>query len=360
MVKRGSVSNLSNLFPHFLAVSCLLFLGIPAFCQSKGDKGKEKSEVFAVVNGSRAITGKEVDDLLGPQLQELQEKIYFIRSTATNNLVIKALLEEEARARGITVDDLKKQLIPGKVEVPKSKVDEVYEENASLFANMSQDEAKERIRLDLESHEKMAKYKTAVEELRRKAKVEMFLSAPPPLMASVGADGPAKGSADAPVTIVVFSDFQCPYCKQAIPVLNQVMQAYGNDVRLIFKHLPLSSIHPQALGAAQAAVCAEKQGRFWDYHDRLFASSPNLSPLILEKIASDIGLNTGEFSSCLNGEESRSAVLRDLQVANKLGIQGTPTFVINGQVFKEAISFESVKKIINEESHKAKKTVEAK
>lgn len=354
-MKRGINPKLFMLLTAALSLVCVHLLEMAVLGQSGGGKGNQQAEVFAVVNGNRTITSKEVDDLLGAQLQELQEKIFFIRSTATNNLIIKALLEEEAKARGMTVDELKRQLIPGKVEVPQSKVDEVYDENASLFANMSQDEAKERIRLDLESHEKMARYKTAIEELRRRAKIEVFLSAPPPPMASVGTDGPTKGSADAPVTVVVFSDFQCPYCKQATPVLNQVMEAYGNNVRLVFKHLPLSSIHPQALGAAQAGVCAEKQGKFWDYHDRLFASSPDLSPAVLEKIASDIGLNTREFRSCIDDEESRSAILRDLQTAKKLGIQGTPTIVINGQILKEAVSFEVFKKVIDRELLKTKK-----
>ncbi len=290
MIPRKGLSNLYCLSLSVLFLFCSFSLGTITFGQCKDDKG----EVLASVNG-RVITAREVDELLGSQLQELQEKIYFIRKTATNNLIIRVLLEEEATARGITVDNLKKQLIPSKVEVPQSRVDEVYDENANLFANMSQDEAKERIRLDLESHEKMAKYRAAVEELRKKAKVETFLSAPPLKVAGIEAKGPVKGNADAPITIVEFSDFQCPYCKQAKSVLDQVAQHYGDKVKLVFVHLPLSSIHPQAFAAAQASVCAEKQGKFWEYHDRIFDTNPNLSPEIFEKIASELLLNLYVF-----------------------------------------------------------------
>jgi protein-disulfide isomerase len=339
-------------------VSLLLIGEVAALGQAKGSD-KTDSEILAVVNGNRVISTKEVDELLGSQIRELQEKMYFIRNTALNNLIIRLIIEEEATSKGVTPDELKRQLTSGKVEIAQAKVDEVYDENSALFTNMSQDEAKERIRMDLESHEKMAKYRAAIEALRRKTRVEMYLSPPPPVAANIGTDGPVKGAPDAPVTIVEFSDFQCPYCKQVTPILNQVMGFYGNRVRLIFKHLPLTSIHPQALEAAQAGVCAARQGKFWEYHDRLFDSSPNLSPVMLEKIASEIGLNVGGFSSCLSSEESRSAIQRDLQVAKKLGIQGTPTFLINGKLLKEAASFESFKKMIDEELQKPKGTVEA-
>ena len=135
---------------------------LTSFGQTK-DKGEREPVIFAVINGNRVITGKEVDESLGSQIQELQEKIYFIRNTALNNLITKALLEEEAKSRSVTVDELKRHLMPGKVEVTQSKVDEIYDENANLFANMSQDEAKARIRLDLESHEKMSMFKAALD-----------------------------------------------------------------------------------------------------------------------------------------------------------------------------------------------------
>lgn len=335
---------LTHILLSVLTLSCLLSANTAVFGQHKDNK----EEALATVNG-RVITGKEADEVLGNQLQELQEKIYFIRKTAINNLIIKILLEEEAKARKTTVDDLKKQLISGKVEVSQNKVDEMYNENAALFTNMSQDEAKERIRLDLESHEKMAKYRAAIEELRRKAKVEIVLAAPPLKVANIEVKGPMKGSDNAPITIVEFSDFQCPYCKQVKPVLEQVLRHYQDKVKLVFMHLPLSSIHPQAFAAAQASVCADRQGKFWEFQDGLFDASPNLSPDTLEKIASDFRLNLREFNSCLKSEESRSTVLRDIQVAKKANVQGTPTFIINGQIMKEAANFENFKTIIEAE-----------
>lgn len=131
--------------------------------------------------------------------------------------------------------------------------------------------------------------------------------------------------------------------------MEQVLRHYQDKVKLVFMHLPLSSIHPQAFAAAQASVCADRQGKFWEFHDRLFDASPNLSPDTLEKVASDFRLNLGEFNSCLKSEESRTTVLRDIQVAKKANVQGTPTFIINGQIMKEAASFENFKTIIEAE-----------
>lgn len=345
MTEQQIVPKLLRIFSFMLLMICLFCIESSVFGQNKDDK----ESAFAIVN-NRVITGKEVDELLGSQLQELTEKIFFMRKAAINNLVTKVLLEDEAKARGVTVDFLKKHLTSGKVEISQSKIDEVYEENTSLFLNMSVDEAKERIRLDLESHEKMEAYKTAIAELRKKAKIEILLSAPPSQITSIDIGGPTKGNTKAPVTIVEFSDFQCPFCKQAASTLNGVLKSYGDKVRLIYKHLPLS-IHPQAFQAAQAATCAANQDKFWEYYDVLFRIS-DMSLGNLQKIAQEVSLNLEQFNLCLNSESSKEAVKRDIQEAKSLKIEATPTFLINGRLVKGALSEADFKKVIDNELHK--------
>jgi predicted DsbA family dithiol-disulfide isomerase len=146
------------------------------------------------------------------------------------------------------------------------------------------------------------------------------------------------------VTITEFSDFQCPYCKRAASVVEQVRQTYGERVKVVFKQMPLP-MHKNAFKAAQAAVYAREQGRFCEYHDRAFAAS-DLSVDALNRIAEEVGLQQDEFSQCLNSQTSRAEVEKDLVDAERLGVSGTPTFFINGKAGKGANTFESLKREI--------------
>lgn len=309
-------------------------------------KTKDGQEIVAVVNGSRLIREKEIDETIGSQLYSLQERIYNLRKKALENLIIQILLKEEASKRGVTDEELTKQLMPYKVDVKQSEVDKAYADILSTLENMNEDEAKQRIRLDLESRLKFDKYKAAVSELIGRANIETFLSEPVPPSSRINAEGPSRGPRDAPVTIVEFSDFQCPYCKQAAISLKPVIQNYGSKVRFVFKQMPLP-IHPDAFKAAQASVCAGEQGKFWEYHDILF-SSGELSEQALKKHASDLGLRSSEFNTCLSSEASAGIVRRDIQEAMQAGIQGTPTFFVNGRIMRGTKSAEDFKNVIDQ------------
>lgn len=338
-----------------LVLACGMF--DTAYSQSRTLKTElnatEATECVAIINGQRRITRKEIDDLIGSQIYSLEERLYHLRKTAIENLLTKILLEEEANARQITVEQLKQQLIPARVEIKQSRIDQVYAENARGLGDMNEEEAKQRIAVDLESNEKIESYKAALADLRRKARIEMLLVEPSPPVVTINDSGPSRGGKNAPVVIVEFSDFQCPYCKQATSTLKQLLQSYGESVRLVFKHTPLP-IHADAFKAAQAAVCADKQGRFWEYHDRLFNSNV-LSTDALRKEAAELGLEMTEFNACLDSEASRAAVLKDMKEARQADIQGTPSFVINGSVLRGARSFEDFKSVIDRELKKSVK-----
>ncbi|HET9529575.1 MAG TPA: thioredoxin domain-containing protein, partial [Blastocatellia bacterium] len=200
--------------------------------------------------------------------------------------------------------------------------------------------------LELENREKIGRYRASIAELRKKARVETFLAAPVSAAINIATDGPARGPSEAPVTIIEFSDFQCPYCKQATKTVEEVIRAYGDSVRVVFKHLPLP-MHADAFKAAQAAVCADRQGKFWQYHDRLFNSS-DLKTDSLKKHGAELGLNTSEFDSCLESDSSRAVVLKNMQQARQADIQGTPTFLINGRLLRGARSIDDFRKAIDE------------
>jgi len=317
----------------------------PADC-CQDTRAKEGDEVVAVINGITIIREKEIDEAIGAQLYSLQERIYNLRKKALENLIAQILLKEEASKRGVTEDELRKQLMPSRVVVKQSDVDKSYADILGTLENMNEDEAKQRIRLDLESRLKLDTYKAAVSEIISKARIETFLSVPVPPSSRINAEGPSRGPHDAPVTIVEFSDFQCPYCKQAAFSLKPLIEGYGSNIRLVFKQMPLS-IHPDAFKAAQASVCAAEQGKFWEFHDVLF-SSGDLSEEALKKYALNLGLKMNEFNTCLSSETSAAVVRRDMQEAMRADVQGTPTFFVNGRIMRGIRNVEDFKTVIDQ------------
>jgi protein-disulfide isomerase len=211
---------------------------------------------------------------------------------------------------------------------------------------MSPDEAKERLRLDLESQARMQLYREAISKLRATLQIDILLEEPR-LPVSRESNAPSIGLKEAPVMIIEFSDFQCPFCRNSQLAIKQVLQKYKKEVRLVFKNLPLES-HSQAFSSAQAAFCAGEKGAFWQYHDALFASE-DLSPDALNKLASSLHLDLSEFTACMKSEASRMAVQRDINEAQRFGINSTPTFIINGRLFRGALSFEDFKTAIERE-----------
>jgi protein-disulfide isomerase len=302
--------------------------------------------VVATVNNIE-ITQQQVDDSVAVQIYPLKQQLYAIRKAALENLITTRILESEAAARRISIDDLRKQLTLGEVNVTRAQVEDAYKQNASFFATMSPDEARERLRLDLENQARMKHYRTGLDALRRKWTVTMNM--PPPVFVSELDDGvsPVKGATNPVVTIVEFSDFECPFCKQVQSVLRQILESYGRTVRLVFKHLPLEG-HRNSLPAARAAYCAAEQDRFWQFHDAVFAAG-NLSPPVFEQIASDLGLGLPKFQECVASERSRAAVIKDIEAARVLRIESTPSFVVNGKVIKGALSFADFQKIVEQE-----------
>lgn len=143
-------------------------------------------------------------------------------------------------------------------------------------------------------------------------------------------DSPARGGPDGKLVLVEFSDFQCPYCKRAFKTVQNFMQAHGNEVRLVYKHLPLSDMHPEAGNAALAAWAAHQQGKFWEYHDKLFAAPEQLGEAYYVGVAKDLGLDIKKFDQDRNSAAARQAIDADVGLAGRLGIDATPQFLLNG------------------------------
>ena len=160
---------------------------------------------------------------------------------------------------------------------------------------------------------------------------------------------PSKGPGAAPVTIVKFEDFQCPFCKQAQATEAQLLSRYGNKVKLVHRDFPISSIHPLAWKAHEAARCANEQGKFWPYHDLLYTNAPKLSVDDLKAYAKEAGLTMPAFEQCLTSEKYKTLVQKDVDEGTRLGVSGTPTFFINGRVLSGAQPLATFAGIVDEE-----------
>jgi protein-disulfide isomerase len=162
---------------------------------------------------------------------------------------------------------------------------------------------------------------------------------------------PVRGPKNAPITVIAFSDFECPFCGRVLPTLKQIEEQYAGKVRVAFKNQPLS-FHPNAKPAAMAALAAHEQGKFWEYHDKLFANQRALDRASLERYAQELGLDMGKFKSALDSNKYEAQVSADMSEASRLGVSGTPTFFINGRMIVGAQGFDAFKRIIDEELKK--------
>ncbi|HZZ85672.1 MAG TPA: thioredoxin domain-containing protein [Anaeromyxobacteraceae bacterium] len=226
-------------------------------------------------------------------------------------------------------------------EVFKTMMDEELNKANALLGGKSPDAAfYERI---CEANVKAAPVPPAAEAALPGAKLKV----------EIRADDPAKGPAQAPVTLVEFSDFQCPFCSRAEPTVRQLEQAYGKDLRVVWKHQPLP-MHPNAMPAAEAAEAAREQGKFWPMHEKLFQNQAALSPEAYERFARELGLDLPRFKAALSSEKYRARIQEDMAQGERIGANGTPTFLIDGELLVGAQPFEAFKAVIDRHLEKAK------
>ncbi|MFL5264542.1 MAG: DsbA family protein, partial [Anaeromyxobacteraceae bacterium] len=183
------------------------------------------------------------------------------------------------------------------------------------------------------------------DKLKADAKVETFLKAP---RVQVAAEGPSKGANAAPVTIVEFSDFQCPFCSKAEETVDKVMKTYDGKVKLVFRDYPLP-FHPNAQKAAEAAHCAGAQDKYWEMHKVLFANQKALEPAALKGYAKELKLDQPKFDKCLDSGEMAKKVEANKEAGAKVGVSGTPAFFVNGVMLSGAQPFDEFKTLIDQE-----------
>ncbi len=253
-------------------------------------------------------------------------------------------LELEAAARHTTPEKLLAEVkVPA---VTEAEARALYEAHKAQV-NQPYDKVEGEVREVLATRHNQAALRSFYDGLRVRHHVVAQL---PPYRVEVAAIGPVRGRADAPVTIVEFGDFQCPFCREAEASLQAVIDKYPQDVRLVFRHMPLADLHPNAVEAARAAICADQQGKFWEMHDAMFKDQTALSASALKSTAGRLGLDPQRFASCLDDATDTARVLgADAKAAADLGIDSTPYFFIDGRPLRGTAPPEQFEKVIEEE-----------
>lgn len=321
---------------------CLL-----AACAATGQRQPEAGEgdtgVVAMVDGF-AIS----KDSLGVegQLMQLRQQAHQIQMEALDEAIAKRLIEVEAEKQGISTEELMAKEVGSKVTEPTDMQIEGFYEAQKARIRAPLEQVRPQVRdLLLNMQEQQAR-EAFVASLREQSEVAILLE-PVRFPVNLG-DAPMQGPEDAPITIVEFSDFQCPFCRRVQPTLARVQQKYGDKIRWSFKDLPLLSIHPEAQKAAEAARCAGDQGKFWEYRAAMFDSN-TINADLHAKTAEALGLDQDSFGACLESDKHADAVAADLEEASGLGLSGTPAFLINGVLLSGAQPYEAFEKVIEQE-----------
>lgn len=331
-------------------VFSVLFFG--SLCFGQATAPAKNSETLAIV-GDQPISDDDLLPYVQGQLRPLREQEYQIKKKALDNLINQRLLEAEAKKRGVSTDALLAQEVDSKVADPTdAEVNTVYTLQKDQI-NRPFEDVKDQLQQNL----KRAKIQQARQNyylgLREQTKVSVLLGPP---RAEIGIDSARiRGNPKARVMIVEFTDFQCPYCQEAEATLKSVLAKHEGVVALAFRDLPLTQIHPQALMAAEAARCAGEQGKFWEYHDLLFANQNKLDHDGLLEKAHTLSLNEQQFGSCLSTEKYKPQIQQDSQEGMRNGVNGTPGFFINGIFMGGAQPEVTFEKVIQDQLSAASK-----
>ncbi|MBI4888400.1 MAG: thioredoxin domain-containing protein [Acidobacteria bacterium] len=340
--------------------TCAILLALACSAPAQQATGGPGGADVAARVGDRAITMRDLDERWrksepAQQAQALQQ-LYEGRRGALEEIVADMLIEQAAKAKGQTKDQFTEAEVARRLTpVTDGQVTSFFQENQAQMQGRGLAAMGPAIRRYLEEQEHGAAYRAFVSELRKAGpRIDVVFDAPR-YTVEVAPDDPVLGAAAAPVTVIEFSDFQCPFCQRVMPTLKRVKETYGDRVRIVWKDFPLTSIHPQAFKAAEAGNCAREQGKFWEYHDRLFGNQQALQPEFLKKYAADAGLDAAAFNGCLDTAKYAERVQAQMGVGTQLGVSSTPSLFINGRMVSGAQPYETFTAIIDDELARAKK-----
>ena len=307
--------------------------------------GTAITETQARMEGAKDLDSLELQVLKAKAVTARKE--HEILEDALERLIEDKLLQTEAKKQGISKDELLTREVQRKITEPTAEeIDSFYKNNKQRIRG-SKEEVAPQISKYLKKEQESELKSALMKRIEKEHKVVRLLQ---PFRYDVGGAGrPSLGPASAPVTLVLFSDFQCPYCKNFGETVKEVVKNYPNRVRLVFRQFPLTSIHTQAQRAAEASLCADAQGRFWEMHDQLFQNQSNLKDEDLKNRADKLGLDVAAFNACLNSARYSKQVDEDIRAGTAAGVEGTPALFVNGRFLYGSRPYEEIVALIDEE-----------
>jgi protein-disulfide isomerase len=333
-----------------LIVAWVFILGLLATAKITAAQGTQvtRSVTPAAKVGDEILSLEELSHALQGQLAQIEQQRHNLLSQKLEQLIEERLLLQEAKTRGVTVEQLLKDEVFAKTpKVSETEVSDFIEKNRARLPQGDEFELRLKVWDYLRSQTMNQRQQAYIQRLREKAQVVVYLEEPASARVQVNPHrGFARGPKDAPVVIVEYSDFQCPFCKSVLATVNEIMARYPEKVKWVFRDFPIATLHPTVPKAHEAARCAGEQGKFWEYHDLLFERSPSHSPDQLKQYARELTLDGPAFTRCLESGKHQAEVDQDVQEGTRLGVTATPTFFINGRLLSGAQPIAVFRKLI--------------
>lgn len=320
----------------------------PAPAAGTGDQ----DQVVATV-GDRKFTLKDVEARWQQEdpaeRARVSQLLYQHRRQSIDLLVGDYLLEGAAKKAGLTREKyVEAELEKRRGPITDADIQKVFEENRDRVGLSTLADLKDSITKFIGGNRDAQNLAIMVSELKAAGPAVSIALDPPRYEVAIAAHDPSRGPANAPITIIEFSEYQCPFCARVTPTLKAIEQKYAGKVRLVFKDFPLQN-HLQAPKAAEAAHCAGDQGKYWELHDRLFANQQLLQVPELKKHAAAVGLDQAAFDQCLDSGKHAENVQADVDLGSQMGVGSTPTLYINGRLVTGAQPLALFESIIDEE-----------
>jgi predicted DsbA family dithiol-disulfide isomerase len=331
-------------------VLLLAIVALPA-CANKAEEQAPGSEVVATINGE-PITLTEVEEKAAGGLKKIEQERYDLLRQTLEGLAAEKMLAIEAESRGVTTDDVVAAEIQNKITQPTmEEVTSFYQANKARIGERTLEEVGGQIQRFLMEQRVNERQEAFLAELKAKNSFELLLDVPR-YEVPIPASEPSKGPVDAPVTVVEFADYQCPYCKRGHPEVARLLNEYGENIRYVFRDYPLE-FHPRAVPAGIAARCAGDQGKYWEYHNDLMSADGDLGDADLKARAERVGIDMEAFDACRNSGSHDAVVQTAFADGQALGVTGTPSYFINGRMLVGAQPYQELKKIVDEELARA-------
>lgn len=313
-------------------------------------KDAPSAGIAAKINGEDITEEQLIGDAQLEMLQ-LKKQEYDLKMNQLNKLLQERLIGAEAKKAGVatTEEFIKKNVLKGDIKISDAEYKKFVKEKNIPESNINE-QVKERIYAYMKDQKRDETVQNYVAKLSKNSPVEVYFKKPKSNIKIETGDSPTAGGDNAKVTMVVFSDFQCPYCAKGGVVMNDVKKKYGSKIKVVFKHFPLP-MHPEAPAASEASMCVYEQSKdkFWKFHDIAFKNQQNLKPEDLIKHAKAAGADEKKFKECFDSKKYTDFVKKDMAYGEKLGVRSTPTFFINGQLLSGAVPIEQFSEIIDEE-----------